>query len=196
MSKFVKVMFGTSSRAKRDFKYKIGDVNISNNWNPNAESGKDFGGFNYCNEECILRWLHRGDTLYVTNTTAEINLENNTIINNDTNGNFLRIQKDSWGNTGSNGGTVTLNMTNQKASGNIAVDSISTLTINMTNNSYYEGMINNENTAKSITLKLDKTSKIKLTGDTYITSLDNADTTNSNIDFNGYKLYVNNSAIN
>ena len=64
MSKFVKVMFGTSSGAKRDFKYKIGNVNISNNWNPNAESGKDFGGFNYCNEECILRWLHRGDTIY------------------------------------------------------------------------------------------------------------------------------------
>lgn len=139
---------------------------------------------------------NNGDTLYVTNTTAEINLENNTIINNDTNGNFLRIQKDSWGNTGSNGGTVTLNMTNQKVSGNVVVDSISTLTINMTNNSYYEGAINNDNTAKSITLKLDKVSKIKLTGDTYITSLDNADTTNSNIDFNGYKLYVNNTAIN
>mgnify|MGYP002576673156 FL=1 len=87
-------------------------------------------------------------------------------------------------------------MTNQKVTGNIVVDSISTLTINMTDNSYYEGMINNDNTAKSITLKLDKTSKIKLTGDTYITSLDNADTTNSNIDFNGYKLYVNNTAIN
>lgn len=139
---------------------------------------------------------NNGDTLYVTNTNAEINLENNTIVNNDKNSNFLRVQKDSWGNTGNNGGIVTLNMTNQKASGNVVVDSISTLTINMTNNSYYEGAINNDNTAKSITLKLDKTSKIKLTGDTYITSLDNADTTNSNIDFNGYKLYVNNTAIN
>lgn len=139
---------------------------------------------------------NNGDILYVTNTTAEINLENNTIINQDKDGNFLRIQKDSWGNNGSNEGVVTLNMTNQKVTGNIVVDSISTLTINMTDNSYYEGMINNDNTAKSITLKLDKTSKIKLTGDTYITSLDNADTTNSNIDFNGYKLYVNNTAIN
>ena len=139
---------------------------------------------------------NNGDTLYVTNTTAEINLENNTIINQDKDDNFLRIQKDSWGNDGSNGGVVTLNMTNQKVTGNVVVDSISTLTINMTDNSYYEGMINNDNTAKSITLKLDKTSKIKLTGDTYLTSLDNADTTNSNIDFNGYKLYVNNTAIN
>ena len=50
MSKFVKVMFGTTSGAKRDFKYKIGEVNISDNWNPNAEKGRDFGGFNYCSE--------------------------------------------------------------------------------------------------------------------------------------------------
>lgn len=74
---------------------------------------------------------------------------------------------------------------------NIVVDNISTLTMNLTNKSYYEGTINGDNSAKSITLKLDKSSKIKLTGDSYITSLDNSDSTNSNIDFNGYKLYVN-----
>jgi hypothetical protein len=31
---------------------------------------------------------------------------------------------------------------------------------------------------------------------TYVTSLENADTTNSNIGFNGYKSYVNGTAIN
>ena len=36
---------------------------------------------------------------------------------------------------------------------------------------------------------------IILTGDSYITSLDNSDSTNSNIDFNGYKLYVNGKEI-
>lgn len=64
MNKFVKVMFGTTSGAKRDFNYKLNEVNIANNWNPKANNGKDFGGFNYCSEECILRWLHRGDTIY------------------------------------------------------------------------------------------------------------------------------------
>ena len=64
MSKFVKVMYGTTSGAKSDFEYKLNEVNISNNWNPKAESEKDFGGFNYCDEKCILRWLHRGDTIY------------------------------------------------------------------------------------------------------------------------------------
>jgi hypothetical protein len=46
---------------------------------------------------------NNGDTLYVTNTNAGISLENNTITNNDLNGNFLRVQEDFWGNNGSNG---------------------------------------------------------------------------------------------
>ena len=38
------------------------------------------------------------------------------------------------------------------------------------NNSYYEGMINNNNNrAKSISLTIDKDSKIKLMGDSYVT---------------------------
>ena len=139
---------------------------------------------------------NKGDTFYVTNTTATINLENNKIINNDSSGNFLRAQKDSWGNTGSNGGVVNLNMNNQNATGNIVIDSISTLTMNMKNSSYYEGTINSDNTAKSIKITLDKSSKIKLTGNSYVTSLDDEDTSYSNIDFNGYKLYVNGKAIN
>ena len=138
---------------------------------------------------------NKGDSFYVTNITAIINLTNNTIVNNDTEGNFLRIKSDSWGNSGSNGGDVTLNLSSQKVSGNIVVDSISTLDITM-NNSYFEGIINKENSAKKINLKIDENSTIKLTGDSYVTSFTNDDSTNSNIDFNGYKLYVNGTAIN
>ena len=133
---------------------------------------------------------NKGDSFYVTNTTATINLENNKIINNDSTGNFLRIQKDSWGNSGSNGGIVTLNLTNQKATGNIVVDSISKLTMNLSNNSTFKGSINNSNEGE-VSLTLDKSSSITLTADTYVKSLTNADTTNSNINLNGYKLYVN-----
>lgn len=64
MKKFVKVMFDLTSGADKGFNYKIGEVNVASNWNPDAKNGKDFGGFNYCSEECILRWLHRGDTIY------------------------------------------------------------------------------------------------------------------------------------
>ncbi len=139
---------------------------------------------------------NKGDTFYITNTSSKITLKNNKFINNDTTGNFLRAKKDSWGNNGSNGGNVEVLMENQEAKGNIVIDSISTLAMTMKNNSYYEGTINGEDSAKEIKLTLDKTSKIKLTGDSYITSLENADSKNTNIDFNGYTLYVNGKAIN
>ena len=133
---------------------------------------------------------NKGDSFYVTNTTATINLENNKIINNDSTGNLLKVQKDSWGNSGSNGGTVTLNLTNQDIEGNVVVDSISKLTMNLTSGSSFKGAINNSNKGE-VTLTLDKTSTITLTGNTYVKTLTNADTTNSNINLNGYKLYVN-----
>jgi len=60
-NKYVKVMFGNKGA---NFEYKIGEINIATVWNPNEEKGRDFGGFNYASEDCILRWLHRGDTIY------------------------------------------------------------------------------------------------------------------------------------
>lgn len=62
--------------------------------------------------------------------------------------------------------------------------------------SSFEGSINSSNEAKSIILKLSKNSKIKLAGDSYITNLDDEDTSYKNIDFNGYKLYVNGKSVN
>jgi hypothetical protein len=137
---------------------------------------------------------NKGDSFYVTNTTAEINLENNTIINNDASSNFLRIQKDSWGKSGSNGGVVTLNLTNQSAADSIVVDSISSLTMNLKNGSSFKGVINSAN-AGTVSLVLDENSTLTLTGDTYVKSLTNANSTNSNINLNGYKLYVNGVAL-
>lgn len=137
---------------------------------------------------------NKGDSFYVTNTTAKISLTNNTIVNNDAEGNFLRIQKDSWGKSGSNGGTVTLAMTNQKATGNIVVDEISKLSMELSGGSSYTGTINGEN-AGEVELILDASSKITLTGDSYVKSLTNADAINSNINLNGYMLYVDGVAI-
>ena len=139
---------------------------------------------------------NKGDIIFVTNTDTIIELENNEIINNDKSGNFLNIAAAKWGTSGSNGGAVTLNAKNQKISGNIIVDDISTLDLSLKNGSTYSGTINNKNTAKTINISLDSSSSITLTGDSYITSLDNADSTNSNINFNGYTLYVNGVAIN
>ena len=139
---------------------------------------------------------NKGDTIFVTNTKATISLTNNKIVNNDTTGGFLRIQSGKWGTSGANGGEVTLNTSNQIISGNIYVDSISTLEMNLSNGSTYTGTINNANTAKTLNITLDSSSKLTLTGDSYVTSLKDEDSTYSNINFNGYKLYVNGTAIN
>ena len=130
---------------------------------------------------------NKGDSFYVSNTSAVINLTNNKIINNDSTGYFLRAQADAWGNEGSNGGKVTLNLTNQEVDGNIGVDEISSLTMNMTSSSF-KGIIDAKD--GEVKLTLDKSSTITLTGDSYVTSLTNADSSNSNINLNGYKLYV------
>ena len=139
---------------------------------------------------------NKGDIIFVTNTNTIIELENNEIINNDEAGAFLRVAAAKWGKSGSNGGTVTLNAKNQKIEGDIIVDSISTLELSLKEGSEYIGKINNDNSAKSIKLTIDNSSKITLTGDTYVTSLEDEDTSYSNINFNGYKLYVNGKAIN
>ncbi len=138
---------------------------------------------------------NNGDSFYVTNTTATINLNRNTILNNDSSGNLLRVKADSWGKSGSNGGNVTLNATKQELLGNIVIDDISTLELNLKEGSTFEGTINGDNTAKSIKLNIDDTSVITLTGDTYVTELEDSDTSYSNINFNGYKLFVNGTSI-
>lgn len=132
---------------------------------------------------------------FVTNTKAVINLEQNTLKYGS--GVLLKVAATSeWGQTGSNGGEVTFNMTNQEAKGSIEVDNISTLEINLKQGSKLETTINSANTAKSIALNIDSTSTLTLTGDCYVTSLTDEDTSYSNINFNGYKLYVNGTAIN
>ena len=138
---------------------------------------------------------NKGDVIFVTNTNTVINLENNAILNNDTSGAFLRVSSAKWGTIGQNGGTVTLNCKNQKINGDIIVDSISTLDLSLKNGSIYKGTINGQNSAKTINVTLDSSSKLVLTGDTYITSLENEQEDNSNINLNGYTLYVNGEAI-
>lgn len=75
------------------------------------------------------------------------------------------------------------------------MDNISSGEINLKDSSSLEGKINSSNSAKSLSLSLDKTSKLVLTGDAYVTSFTDEDTSYNNIDFNGYMIYVNGEAI-
>ena len=131
-----------------------------------------------------------GAFIYVNNTTAEADLTGNTIITPNTT-TLVKAAADSrWGKTGENGGHLTLRASNQELNGNIVADSISTVALDMTNGSSLVGAVNTDNTAKEITMKLSKDSTWTLTGDSYVKSLTNEDTTGENIHLNGYKLVV------
>ena len=131
---------------------------------------------------------------FITNTKAIINLEDTTL-SYGSNELISAKATSEWGTNGSNGASVTLNAKNQELKGNINLDKLSTLDFNLSNSSF-NGCINGKNTAKKITLNVSKDSKLKLTGDSYVTSFSNEDSSNSNIDFNGFKLYVNGKSIN
>ena len=63
MNKYVRVINGINSHAN-GYEFKIDEVNIADKWNPNADNPNEFGGFNFSTDDKILRYLHRGDTLY------------------------------------------------------------------------------------------------------------------------------------
>ncbi|MCR5516643.1 MAG: hypothetical protein K6F41_09345 [Lachnospira sp.] len=106
-----------------------------------------------------------GCMFHVTNTTATITLSNVSFNYASDSDVFLDASADAWGSSGSNGGKVTLNLSNQDITGVITTDSSSSVALNMTNSSTWT-----------------------LTGDSYITSL-SGDT--SGINLNGHTLYVN-----
>ena len=63
MPKFVRVMDGLTSNAG-GFEYTIDEVNIAEKWDTSTLDPEQMGGFNFGTEDKILRWLHRGDTIY------------------------------------------------------------------------------------------------------------------------------------
>ena len=74
--KYLKVIFDDKSRY--NYQYKIDEVNIANNFNKDAKNPKDMGGFNFSNEENILRWLHNGNYIYdviIPNDTTVIGIK-------------------------------------------------------------------------------------------------------------------------
>lgn len=61
----------------------MNEINVSDSWNPEAHSGKEFGGFNFTTESCILRWLHRGSTIYdveIPKDAETVKIEGATIL--------------------------------------------------------------------------------------------------------------------
>ena len=121
----------------------------------------------------------------MTNTAANINININNCTLTFGSGKFLLIDGGNWGTDGSNGGNVTMTLTNQNIEGDIVVGSSSSLTLSLVNSSI-KGSINTAKTATKLDITLDADSIITLTGNSYYTSLTNAVSDNSNIVSDSY----------
>lgn len=130
-----------------------------------------------------------GDMFYVTNTSCEIKLSG--VKFNMADGVFLRAVGNSssrgWGKSGENGGDVKMTLTDQTVEGDIVVDEISTLDLDMSG-SVLTGAINADNSGGNISVSLDENSTWNLTSDCYISSFDGDI---SNINAGEFHLYVN-----
>ena len=131
-----------------------------------------------------------GDMIYVTNTDCDISLSGVELtLANDK---LLTIEGNSssrgWGTAGANGANVNFTADAQVLTGDITVDTISTLNMTMTGGTAFTGTINVvENEAggtaveDNVVLTIDEGCTWTLTGDCTLTSLTN----NGTIEFNG-----------
>ncbi len=110
-----------------------------------------------------------GAMFHVTNTATTITLENVDFTCAADSTVFLDASADSWGRSGANGGSVTLNLKNQDITGAILCDSVS-----------------------SVSVSLDENSSWTLTGDSSVSAF-TGDLANVNL--NGYTLYINGEAV-
>lgn len=134
-----------------------------------------------------------GDMFYVTNTSCEIKLSG--VKFNMADGVFLRAVGNSssrgWGKSGENGGDVKMTLTDQTVEGDIVVDEISSLDLDMSG-SVLTGAINADNSGGNISVFLDENSTWNLTSDSYISSFEGDI---SNINAGEFHLYVNGEMI-
>ena len=136
-----------------------------------------------------------GDMIYVTNTHCVLTLSGVTIKNEDADGALLRVVGNSashgWGTAGSNGAQVEFTADGQTLTGDIVVDTISTLNMTLQNGSSFTGTINIVDNAQGGTavsnnavVTIESGCTRTLTGDCTITGLTNSGT----INFNGYTI--------
>lgn len=138
---------------------------------------------------------NNGDMFYITNTHSIINLSNVDITNKDADAYLMRVTDNSaargWGKAGANGAQVEFTASNQTLNGDIAVDTVSTLNMTLTDSSDFTGTINIIDNAQNGTavdnnavVTIDSDSTWTLTGDCTVTSLEN----NGTINFNGHTI--------
>ena len=134
----------------------------------------------------------KGPFFYITNTQAQINISKTKI--NYNSGILIQCSGNNsergWGQRGANGGTLRFNSTNQTLTGNITVDSISSIDLHFGDKTIFTGSINTANEGKA-KLYLSANSKLTLTANCYFDSFVAGDLNFKNIKSNGYTIYYN-----
>lgn len=82
-----------------------------------------------------------------------------------------------------------LNAISQKLTGDLVVDEISTLQLNLKANSTLTGAVNAAHSGKEVNVSLDETAVWQVTDTSYLTVLTNALSDCSNIRSNGHNVY-------
>ncbi|MCD8091046.1 MAG: dockerin type I domain-containing protein, partial [Clostridiales bacterium] len=143
---------------------------------------------------------NNGDFIYATNTHCIIYLEGVTFINNETGGYFLVVSGNGfpWGTEGENGAQAEVTAVGQTIDGDISVDTISTLNLDLTEGSVLTGTINIVENAQNGTpvsdnavITIDSGSVWNLTGNCTISTLTN----NGTINFNGYTITLSDGTV-
>ena len=147
----------------------------------------DTGKARFWAKDSALTSKAAGAMFYITNTQAEAVLENTNLMFSS--GVLAEVTSDRWGKTGANGGDFSLTGIRQELAGDILANSISTVTVNLTQNTKLEGAVNKENTAKKAALLLDASSSWNVTADSYVTVFKDADQRFNNIKTNGHTIY-------
>ena len=116
-----------------------------------------------------------GAMFYVTNTSAEVVLQNTTLDFDSENVQLINAAGNSsngWGTEGKNGGTVKFTAIDETMSGNIYTDSISSVDMYLTEGSEWTGVSEGEN---NLNVTVDGTSTWVVTADTTVADLNAAD---------------------
>ena len=135
-----------------------------------------------------------GDMFYITNTHAVISLNGVSIENTDKDGYLMRVTGNSaargWGKLGENGAQAEVTVAAQTLEGDILVDSISTLSLTLTDSSSFKGTVNilenadGEAVDDNAVITVGEGCTWTLTGNCTISRLENKGL----IDFNGYSI--------
>ncbi|MGN0287913.1 MAG: hypothetical protein ACI4B6_09655 [Atopobiaceae bacterium] len=127
--------------------------------------------------------IQSGSFFYLTNTTANLYLQNTTLGYDSSAANLIQVEgndSNSWGSAGSNGATATLTANEQQLEGNVSVDSISSLALYLTGNSTWKGAASITQNASAtssstsdspISVSVDDGSAWVVTGDSTVSNL-------------------------